>query len=281
MKKRRNRRRKKRKIVMNVRVSSKGRVWDRQAKRRTLLAACAVVAVTVVAGGGYLVPRVSDFLFSAARFKVGKVEVQNHYSFSAADIMRLADIELGQDLLNLNLDYHRRLLERHPDIEAAVIERLIPNRIRISVHERAPVARILQGDGYLIDGSGVVLSARKRTRAAALPVIQGVDVGRLYVGRVLNREDIRAALGILKYYMRSELPRYLLVTAVDLSDRQNIVIVSREIDEIRLGRGEMEYKLSKLLKVLKRRHELTREAGSSYLDLRWTDVAELPREGKV
>ncbi len=278
---RKNRRRNKRKIVMNVRVLKRGPADQPQRKMRRLFIFAGVLAVAVGLGCGYLLPKISGFLLSCARFKVGRVEVQNHYSFSAKDIMRLAELEIGQDLLELDLDYHRRLLERHPDIESAVIERHIPNRVRIIVQERAPVARILQKDSYLIDGDGVVLSVRKRARSSALPVIRGMNPGKLYVGRVLDSDNIRIALDILKYYMRSELPRYLIITAIDLSDRNNIVIVSKEIDEIRLGRGDIEYKLAKLLKVLKKRHRLTREAGSSYLDLRWRDVAEMPREGKV
>jgi len=279
--KRRNRRKKKRKIVMNVKVA-KRRPGDKPAmRRRTVLAFSLASVVAVVAGGGYLIPRVSDLLLTSASFKVGKVEVQNHYSFSAKEILRLSDISIGQDLLGLDLDYHRRLLERHPDIESAVIERCVPNMIRLTVRERAPIARMLQKNDYIIDGNGVVLSARKRAESAALPIIQGAEVGKLYIGRVLNSEEVKVALDILKYYMRSELPRYLSITAIDMSNRENIVIVSREVDEIRLGRGDIEYKMSKLLRVLTQRHELTREAGASYLDLRWKDVSELPRGGKA
>ena len=263
---------------MNVRVS-KRRPGDRPAARRLIF--IAVLVAAALAGGGYLLPRISDLLLSCVGFRVGEVGIQNHYSFSANEIMRLAEIEIGQDLIGLDMDYHRRLLERHPDIESAVIERRIPNRIRITVYERAPIARILREKTYIVDGNGVVLSARKRTRSAVLPVIHGAAVGKLYIGRILGSEDIRTALDILKYYMRSELPRYLSITAINLSDKDNIVIVSREIDEIRLGRRDIEYKLSKLLRVLKRRHSLTREAGASYLDLRWRDVAEMPRGGKV
>lgn len=279
MKKRGNRR--KRKIVMNVKVS-KRRPGDRPGMRkRTVLAVSLASAAAVAAAGGYLVPRISDILLSSARFKVGKVEVQNHYSFSAKEILRLSDIGIGEDLLGLDIDYHRRLLERHPDIESAVLERCVPNMIRVTVRERAPIARIFQVDAYIIDGNGVVLSARKRAQSAALPVIKGAETGKLYIGRVLDSEGVKVALDILKYYMTSELPRYLSVTAIDISNRENIIIVSKEVDEIRLGMGDIEYKMSKLLRVLTKRHEATREAGASYLDLRWKDVSEMPRGGEA
>lgn len=71
---------------------------------------------------------------------------------------RFAD-DLGGSVFGVPLEERRRALEEIPWVEAATVQRLLPNRLRVHLRERTPVAFLRQGPALaLIDRYGMVLT---------------------------------------------------------------------------------------------------------------------------
>ena len=102
------------------------------------------------------------------------------------------------------LSERREELESLPWVEHATVMRLLPNRVRVAIVERTPVAFVRQGTQIgLVDANGVLLECparrwRRRRRGCrthySFPVLTGISAGdplstraarmRIYLGFV-------------------------------------------------------------------------------------------------
>lgn len=81
----------------------------------------------------------------------------------------------GHSVLQVPLDTRRSELEQLPWVETASVERILPNRIRIELKERTPIAFVRNGNELaLIDGHGVILD-RPRDQDLHFPIVSGVS----------------------------------------------------------------------------------------------------------
>lgn len=87
--------------------------------------------------------------------------------------------DIGRNIFFVPLAERRRQLEEIPWIERATVMRLLPDRIRIEVVERQPVAFARQGQQFgLVDADGVLLSmqaARMAQHHYSFPTLSGID----------------------------------------------------------------------------------------------------------
>lgn len=81
----------------------------------------------------------------------------------------------GQSVLRIPLDARRRAIEDLPWVESASVQRILPNRIRVELTERTPVAFLRNATELaLIDAHGVILD-RPRGEDLQFPVVTGLS----------------------------------------------------------------------------------------------------------
>lgn len=81
----------------------------------------------------------------------------------------------GHSVLQVPLDTRRSELEQLPWVESASVQRILPNRIRIELTERTPIAFVRNGNELaLIDGHGVILD-RPQGQDMHFPIVSGVS----------------------------------------------------------------------------------------------------------
>jgi len=87
--------------------------------------------------------------------------------------------DIGRNIFFVPLSERRRELEKIPWVERATVMRLLPDRIRIAVVERKPVAFTRTGQQIgLVDANGVLLTMAAKTMAErhySFPVVTGID----------------------------------------------------------------------------------------------------------
>ncbi|PYT55325.1 MAG: hypothetical protein DMG43_03565 [Acidobacteria bacterium] len=77
--------------------------------------------------------------------------------------------------MRVPLDARRSQLEQIPWVESATVQRILPNRIRVELTERTPVAFARNGNELaLIDAHGVVLD-RPQGEDLQFPIVSGVS----------------------------------------------------------------------------------------------------------
>jgi cell division protein FtsQ len=84
-----------------------------------------------------------------------------------------------RNIFTVSLEQRRAELEKLPWVAHATVMRLLPNRMRVSVVERTPVAFVRQGSHIgLVDGNGVLLTMPVDAQAKehySFPVVTGIS----------------------------------------------------------------------------------------------------------
>jgi cell division protein FtsQ len=154
--------------------------WWRPASSwgRGLLAAS---ALTVAVGLGVASYALHNFLAHDARFRIaglGNIEANGLSEVSRADVLPVFGEDIGKNIFFVSLRDRRQQLEQLPWVERATVMRLLPDRIRVQVVERQPVAFVRQGSQIgLVDANGVLLSmppAMMAQRHYSFPVVTGI-----------------------------------------------------------------------------------------------------------
>jgi cell division protein FtsQ len=87
--------------------------------------------------------------------------------------------DVERNIFTVSLDQRRAELERLPWVAHATVMRLLPNRMRVSIVERTPVAFVRQGSRIgLVDANGVLLDMpvdAKTSEHYSFPVVTGIS----------------------------------------------------------------------------------------------------------
>ena len=153
-------------------------------------------------------------------FALKTIDLQSDGILSAEALRSVAGVRVGENLMALDLARIKRDLELRDYIQAAAVERVLPDTLRIRVTERVPVAQVIvlrpNGRGYdpvphLLDAAGFVMMPPTRTMVADptalqidwLPALTGVNPVDLKPGRQVESAQVRAALRLLVHFERS------------------------------------------------------------------------------
>ena len=147
----------------------------------------------IAAGGGLLVLiggsvagvlAIRSFLFHDPHFIVGSssaVEIAGNSHLSRAQLLSVFGEDVERNIFRMPLDERRAELESLPWVQHATVMRLLPDRIRISIIERTPVAFVREGHQIgLVDANGVLLdfgaadSPEASSGKYSFPVVLGI-----------------------------------------------------------------------------------------------------------
>lgn len=150
-----------------IRIARK-RFARRQWARRWLAWRGAVVALVLLAG----VLLVGWLLFFSSALAVSGVQVEGNQVLDPREVQRAAAVPLGEPLATADLEAIAARVEGLAGVRSADVSRAWPDKIRIAVQERVPVA-VVQRDGVAraLDAEGVVFR-RYASPPRDLPVVR-------------------------------------------------------------------------------------------------------------
>ena len=91
-------------------------------------------------------------------------------------LVAATNIKIGQPLLGIPLTEVHRNLTQIGWVESAIVKRLMPSTIKITITERAPLALLQTRNGHeLIDRTGTVIRGADPTEFSHLTVVAGSD----------------------------------------------------------------------------------------------------------
>src|SRR5438067_5480970 len=147
-----------------------GRAW--MFYRRALVFTAA--GATLIAGG-YYGTRFLLYAPSMLLLRPEQIELTGNHVVTREAVLKQFVEDRNRSVLRMSLDLRRSQLEQIPWIESATVERILPNRIRIELTERTPIAFVRNGDEVaLIDPHGVILD-RPRDADFQFPIVSGVS----------------------------------------------------------------------------------------------------------
>jgi cell division protein FtsQ len=107
--------------------------------------------------------------------KPDQIEVTGNHIVSRETVLQQFVRDRGRSVLRVPLDARRSALEEISWVESATVQRILPNRIRVDLNERTPIAFLRNGTELaLIDAHGVILD-RPRGEDLQFPIVTGLS----------------------------------------------------------------------------------------------------------
>src|SRR5260370_38224624 len=136
-----------------------------------------VLSFAGVAGATVAVYGMRFLLYSPSMLllKPDQIEVNGNRIVTREAVLQQFVHDRSRSVLRVPLDARQSQLEQIPWVESASVQRILPNRLRIELTERPPVAFARNGNQLgLIDAHGVVLD-RPRGEELHFPIVTGVS----------------------------------------------------------------------------------------------------------
>ena len=138
------------------------------------VAAAALCAAGIAAGALY------EYGERSWRFRVessDNIEVTGTQNVTKAQIMEVMGGDIGRNIFFIPLAQQKSQLEQIPWVESASVMRFVPNRLKVEIVERTPVAFARVGPRIaLIDAGGTLMELPPK-RKYSFPVILGMNPG--------------------------------------------------------------------------------------------------------
>jgi cell division protein FtsQ len=107
--------------------------------------------------------------------KPEQIDVQGNHIVSGEAVRQQFVHDRGRSVLLISLDARRSQLQELPWVEQATVQRILPNRIRVELTERTPIAFLRNGSELaLMDAHGVLLY-RPAGEEFHFPIVTGIS----------------------------------------------------------------------------------------------------------
>lgn len=134
------------------------------------------VMLVILLGAGFSARHIYDRLCQCAFFQITAVKIDGNHMTSKEQIAALSRVDIHSNLLAINVDQVKSLLESHPWIAKAAVIRDWPNRLLINLQEKSPVALLNRDSGlFYLDSKGQIIAAADHSQELDFPVITGLE----------------------------------------------------------------------------------------------------------
>jgi cell division protein FtsQ len=138
------------------------------------------MAAAVLCAAGIAAAALYEYGERSWRFRVessDNIEVTGMQNVTKAQIMEVMGGDIGRNIFFIPLTQQKAQLETIPWVESASVMRFVPNRLKVEIHERTPVAFARVGPRIsLIDAGGSLMELPPK-RKYSFPVILGMNPG--------------------------------------------------------------------------------------------------------
>jgi cell division protein FtsQ len=221
------------------RVSARRSSLPKKTASRLLWASIAAVilcAAAIAAAGLY------EYGERSWRFRVDSsdnIDVTGMQNVTKAQIMEVMGADIGRNIFFIPLAQQKAQLEQIPWVESASVMRFVPNRLKVEIHERTPVAFARVGPRIsLIDAGGTLMELPQKHKYS-FPVILGMNPGE----PLSTRAPRMKAYNELVQELDSSGARYSQdLSEVDLSDLENLKVrVNDPAGDVLVELGSSDY----------------------------------------
>ena len=248
----------------------------RLTKRFYAILALALMGMALAIGSQQMLLAVRHSSF----FQLSEVILQGTCLLDKEEILGFVRPLISRSVFALNLELMARTVETHPMVKRAVVRRMLPKSMVITIQERQPVALlVVERRLYGIDEEGVLLPPFKPSLQPNLPLFTGWKPGPCKIGEPLKSEGISTAIGLLNTIKAFDPLMVYEISEIRLDTPRNMVFYLVE-DSIRvsIGKGNYQEKVAGLRAVLS---ELKHSnlAFVQYIDLRFEGQVVVGQKG--
>jgi len=144
---------------------------------------------------GYFGARYALYSPQMLLLKPDQIEVKGNHIVAPEEVQRLFVRDRDRSVLRVPLETRRTQIQQIAWVEDASVQRILPNRLRVEITERTPVAFFRNGNELtLIDAHGVILD-RPEGEDFHFPIVTGMSEG-------LAREEREKRMQVYAEFMK-------------------------------------------------------------------------------
>lgn len=206
------------------------------------------------------------FVWENPDYYISEINFTTDGALTREQVLSAAGIVENRNIFTVDLGKSRSIIEQMPQVESAVVQRQLPNRMTVTVTERRPIAWVAaKGDedpsssdrSFLIDARGIVLRSRVvLPEYYHLPIISGFETENLVLGKRVPAWEMQAALELVR--LNADNTRFQ-ARNIDLSKGYCLVVTDQRRAKITFGLDNIEKQLNRLNRYLDRAAEERRE----------------------
>jgi hypothetical protein len=184
----------------------------------------------IIAISFYAIYVVRDLAIADSRFRIEAIEYYGAEHLDEPAVSNLIDQSLPGQLLALDLDKVRALVEAEVWVRRATVRRILPNRLEIHVEERTPTAvAAIDNELFVVDDEGVVLDHFGSSYLYLdQPIVKGL--------RSLAREDslhenavrIQAFLSVVEALKTPGVDHNSSISEIDVGNIERIAVIPKD-----------------------------------------------------
>ena len=221
------------------RVSVRRGSLPKKTANRLMWVALALVVMAILGAAGFGLYQYGQHSW---RFRIessDQIEVAGAEHVAHAQIMEVMGGDIGRNIFFVPLAQRKQQLEQIPWVESASVMRFVPNRLRIEIHERTPVAFARIGAHIsLIDAGGTLMElAPGGKHKYSFAVIAGMNAGEPLSTRVARMKNYN----VLVRELDSSGAHYSQeLSEVDISDPEDVKVIAADSNGevlVHLGSG--------------------------------------------
>ncbi len=212
------------------------------------------------------------FFFSNPAYNLSELTLQLDGVMTHEDLLEVAGIQVGANIFCIDIAGIDRKLREIPMVEDVCIERIMPDRIEITLARRPPVAWVSKSADSsadydpssmtLVDDSGFLMKPRiLQQEFHQLPIIYGANVEKIREGSLLEGEDLKNALTLLRE-ARSQPKSLLVIRSLNISKGYCIDALTDQNTRVKFASGDFSSQLVKLQRLLEHCRDTGREIES-------------------
>src|ERR1700674_1608221 len=202
----------------------------------------AAVALGVVFLCGITVAALYHYGERSWRFRVESsddIDISGLQNVTRAQAIEVMGGDIGRNIFFVPLVQRKTQLEQIPWVESASVMRFVPNRLKVEIHERTPVAFARVGSRIMLtDAAGTLMDLPGRKKYS-FPVIVGMNSGEppsTRAARMKIYNDVVSQLDAGGARYSQEL------TEIDLSDPDDVkVMANHHAGEVLVHLGSSNY----------------------------------------
>jgi len=207
------------------RVSARRSPLPKKTAARLLWVALAVLVAGVVAFGAVILHHYGERSWRFRLDSSDNIELAGLSNVTRSQIMEVMGGDIGRNVFFIPLDQRQKQLEQIPWVASASVMRFAPNRIKIHIHERTPVAFARVGSKIMLIDAGGVLMDLTNKKKFSFPVIVG-----MFANEPLSTRSIRMkTFNELMRELDSSGGHYSQdLSEVDLTDTEDVKVLTND-----------------------------------------------------
>jgi cell division protein FtsQ len=228
------------------------------------LALATAISVGLFGGAWY----VREWAISTHHFAVRQIAFAGLTRVSDGELLKLAGLTPGQNLLALDLEAMERAIATHPWVRSVEVSRRLPSSISVAVEEHVAVALVSLGELYLLDRQGNPFRRVQPGDPLNLPLVTGVDRDAYVVDPAREAARVAEGLDVADAYLSARSAKRWPLSEVRLDSMGVTLVTGDGGQELRLGRGDTKEKLARLSQVREELDSRSLQADVIHLDNR-------------